>query len=70
MRYVKIDCESGVILDRYDDRAAAVRSAMADVRQNRRVAIVDDVDDYVLLGSRHGCVWCDPEACKTVKFDS
>lgn len=70
MRYVKIDCESGAILDRYDDRASAVRSAMADVRQNRRVAIVDDVDDYVLLGSRHGCVWCDPETCKTVKFDS
>ena len=70
MRYVKIDCESGQILERFNDRANAVRSAMTDVRQKRRVAVVDDVDDYVLLGSRPGCVWCDPQACRTVKYDA
>ncbi len=69
MRYVKINCDSGEVLERFNDRASAVRSAMADVRQKRRVAIVDDVDDYVLLGSRPGCVWCDPEACRTLKLE-
>ncbi len=70
MRYVKIDCDSGAVLGRFEDRASAVRSAIADVRQNRRVAIVDNVDAYVLLGSRPGCTWCDPDACRTIKYDS
>ncbi len=69
MRYVKIDCDSGEILERFNDRASAVRSAMTDVREKRHVAIVDDVDDYVLLGSRSGCVWCDPDACRTLKLE-